>query len=74
MLSLDLEKYTNNPDLNKRITENLTTVQQEFLDHCRKQIKLNPALQKDLENVIVTWMNSFGVDSNQNDSSLKLAA
>ena len=74
MLSLDLEKYTNNPDLNKRITENLTTVQQEFLDHCRKQIKLNPALQKDLEHVIVTWMNSFGVDSNQNDSNLKLAA
>ncbi len=74
MLSLDLNKYQTNPTLNERITVHLSLVKQDFLDHCRRQIKQNPSLQRDLEPVIVSWMESFGVVPEAKTPELKMAA
>lgn len=74
MLSLDLEKYQTNSSLNERITVGIDQVKKDFLDHCRQQIKQNPSLQRDLEPVILNWMESFGVVPETKTPELKMAA
>jgi hypothetical protein len=76
MIELDLANYETNQVLKEKVLENKDALMQEFILHCRKQISTNPSHLKELQPLLIEWLDSFQMNEKAQDQKdvLKIAA
>ncbi|MCB9060677.1 MAG: hypothetical protein H6622_04070 [Halobacteriovoraceae bacterium] len=61
MIEFELEKYEDDPALQKSIFERRDEIWREYIDHCRKVIKSDASFKQESEIYLEEWINEVSV-------------